>query len=148
MIRYSSKQTNVCMVPDSICFLGGSILVPRTKGVIGNDWELFSWIIISLILPNAIAYIWSFLWWYILVEWKLLCTICILPLASWILIPMEHILYGKEKTIIHTFYCGDCTFKHTPLQRMCLCCLSMDDGYVTPFRILQFLLLVKIEVKN
>ena len=32
---------------------------------------------------------------YILMEWKLLCTICRLPLALLILIPMEHIFYGK-----------------------------------------------------
>ena len=34
---------------------------------------------------------------YILMEWKLLCTICRLPLALLILIPMEHIFYGKKK---------------------------------------------------
>ena len=35
---------------------------------------------------------------YILMEWKLLCTICRLPLALLILIPMEHIFMEKKKT--------------------------------------------------
>ena len=34
---------------------------------------------------------------YILMEWKLLCTICRLPLAFLILIPMEHIFMEKKK---------------------------------------------------
>ena len=32
-----------------------------------------------------------------IMEWKLLCTICTLPLALLILIPMEHIFYQKNR---------------------------------------------------